>query len=322
MNKDLKRFGITTLIALAVFIIADIIFGYFADKTMERLPDFCEQLAKDNYRLHRMTEDVVIIGSSRGSHHYVSSQLRDSLEKNFEQHFSVYNAAIDGKLANSNSCAAEAIIERYSPKLVIFDISESQLKSDNIYDIEFGSPYYWKDSIVRRYIDDLGLKERILMKSSFYRYNGKIFRIISSFIRTVSYDDGYEPLYGATVDSTLRAHSETPHKDFNQYSLKNFENVLKKYKSKKIPLIIACSPSFRPNDNNARLKELCEKYDRPFIDMYDEEYFNNHPELFDDITHLNDAGAHVFTGMFFERLAKSLSNDFKCYDSCRHADIQ
>ena len=322
MNIDLKRFGITMLIALAVFIVTDIIFGFLADKTMDRLPDFCEQLAKDNYRLHRMTEDVVILGSSRGSHHYVSEQLSDSMEQRYSHRYSVYNAAIDGKFANSNSCAAEEIIERYSPKLVIFDIPEAQLRSDNIYDIEFGSPYYWKDSIVRRYIDDLGLKERILMKSSFYRYNGKIFRIISSFIRTVSYDDGYEPLYGATVDSTLRAHSETPHKDFNQYSLKNFENVLKKYKSKKIPLIIACSPSFRPNDNNARLKELCEKYDRPFIDMYDEEYFNNHPELFDDVTHLNDAGAHVFTGMFFERLAKSLTNDFECHDSCRHADVE
>ena len=40
-------------------------------------------------------------------------------------------------------------------------------------DIEFSAPFYWKDTIVRRYPDGIGLKERILIKSSIYRYNGK-----------------------------------------------------------------------------------------------------------------------------------------------------
>ena len=90
--------------------------------------------------------------------------------------------------------------------------------------------------------------------------------------------------------------------DFSISALNNFENVLKKYSSAKVPLVVVSSPRFRPYDNNKRVAAICEKYGIPFIDFYDTPYFNNHPELFYDGNHLNDHGAHVFTALFFEQL--------------------
>ena len=86
------------------------------------------------------------------------------------------------------------------------------------------------------------------------------------------------------------------------------QNVLKKYAASNVPLVMACSPRFRPNDNNQQMAELCQKYGIPFIDIYDTPYYNAHPELFKDGGHMNDDGAHIYTAIFFEQLKQYLPN--------------
>ena len=303
MKKDIKQFLIASFIVIIGVALIDILVGVISDKLVDKLPNFAGQFAKDNYRLHRMNEDIVIIGSSRGSHHYVTNQLGDSINNYLGKSFSIYNAAIDGKFASSNSCAAEVIIDRYKPKMVIFDISEGQLKGENVDDIKFSSPFYWKDSIVRRYIDNIGFKEKVITKSSLYRYNGKFVRIFSSFIQAKNIDDGYLPLYGTSIDTNIMSKKSNPKVvPFNDYKYNNFENVLKKYSQHDIPLIVVASPYFRPSDDNKELKLLCNKYNIPFINIYNNTYFNNHPELFKDEGHLNDVGAHYYTALFFNYL--------------------
>ena len=293
------------LIAIAMLVAVDITVGVVADRLMDKLPDFSGDFAKDNYRLHRLETDVVILGSSRGCYHYVSQQLNDSIDAYLGKHLSLYNAAISAKKANSNSCAAEVLIARYRPQLVIYDIYEELLCDAEVDDIEFSAPFYWKDTIVRRYLDDIGLKERILMKSSLYRYNGKLFRMVSSIFAPEAPNDGYESKRGTKIDLAKyekEAEISMPTLELDGYALNNFENVLKKYSSAGVPLVVVSSPKFRPTDNNKRLAAICEKHGIPFIDFYDMPYFNNHPELFYDGNHLNDHGAHVFTALFFEQL--------------------
>lgn len=311
MKKDITRFGISLTIVVILLIAVDFVIGFVADKVVDKMPNYSGQIAKDNYRLHRLETDIVILGSSRASHHYVTSLLSDSIDNYTGKHYSIYNAAIDGKYANSNSCAAEMIISRYRPKLVIMDLPESQLASEYITDIKFSSPFYRKDSIVRKYIDNISFEEKMLMKSSLYRYNGKVLRIASSFLRQKDADDGYLPLYGSTIDSTkyneYAKDNSTETRSLNSYSEANFRNVLRKYTNENIPLIIVCSPSFKPNDNNDQLCKLCNEYNVPFIELYDLTYFNEHPELFKDAGHLNNDGAHVYTKIFFEQLKPYLN---------------
>lgn len=312
MKKDIRRFGTSLIITSTLLIVTDFIIGFVADKAVDKMPNYSGQIAKDNYRLHRLETDIVILGSSRGSHHYVTSLLSDSIDNYMGKEYSIYNAAIDGKFANSNSCAAEMIISRYRPKLVIIDLPESQLASKDVADIKFSSPFYRKDSIVRKYIDNISFEEKMLMKSSLYRYNGKILRIASSFLRQKDVDDGYLPLYGTTID--ISKYGEYVKGDsietqiLNSYSITNFRNVLRKYTAENIPLIIVCSPHFRPNNNNNQLLKLCNEYNVPFVELYDLPYFNEHPELFKDAGHLNDDGAHIYTKIFFEQLKPYLDN--------------
>jgi len=307
MKKDIVYFWKSVLLYVCLLTIIDIAIGVVADRIMPKLPNYSDSghLAKDNFRLHKLNTEVIIIGSSRGSHHYVTKQLSDSLDAYYGRHLTIYNAAIDGKFANSNCCAAEAIIARYSPKLVIFDLPESQLRGDAVADIEFSAPFYWNDSIVRRYLDNISLKERILMKSSLYRYNDKLFRMAGSFLKPLAEDDGYLPLYGTTIDTTknMKPRQDPPSSsELNNYKKENFENVLKRYANSDVQLVVVCSPRFRRNDNNQQLAEMCKEYGVPFMDFYDIPFFNSRPELFKDTEHLNDDGAHVYTAMFFEQL--------------------
>lgn len=312
MKKDITHFGISLTITVILLIVVDFTVGFIADKVVDRMPNYGVEIAKDNYRLHRLKTDIVILGSSRGSHHYVTALLSDSIDNYKKKHYSIYNAAIDAKFANSNSCAAEMIISRYRPKLVIIDLSEGQLVSENFTDIKFSSHFYRKDSIIRKYINNISFKEKMLMQSSLYRYNGKISGIASSFLLQKDVDDGYLPLYGTTIDTTKynksvkEKNTNTP--SLNSYSETNFRNVLRKYTTENIPLIIACSPCFRPETNNNQLRIICDEYNVPFIELYDLPYFNKHPELFQDAVHLNDNGAHIYTKIFFEKLKPYLDD--------------
>ncbi len=309
MKKDTARFWKTIFIAIAMLVVVDVTVGVVADRLMDKLPYSNDDLAKDNYRLHHLNTDVVILGSSRGCNHYVTRQLGDSLDAFLGEHLSIYNAAVAGKGANSNSCAAEVLISRYRPKLVIYDMVEGFLCDDQVTDIEFSAPFYRKDTIVRRYLDNIGLKERILMNSSLYRYNGKLVRIASCFLSPTAVGDGYKPKLGTVID-TMKVRkapkASVPTKEFDNYTVNNFETVLKKYSSENVPLILVCSPHFRPKNNNKRLAALCDKYGIPFIDFYDMPYFNSHPELFYEGNHLNDDGAHYFTVLLFEQLKRVL----------------
>jgi len=305
MKKDITRFGISLLITICLLASVDLIVGFVGDRLAWNMPNFSGQIAKDNYRLHRMDAEVVIIGSSRGAHHYVTSQLNDSIDNLVGRHVTVYNAAIQGKFANSNCCAAEVILSRYHPKLLIFDMPEHQMRSSDFpSDLEFSSPYYWTDTIVRRYLDNLGAKEQIVMKSSLCRYNSKVIRVLSSYLQHIPEDDGYAPMYGCAIDTSKHepTMSDTGALSLNPYSENNLVNVFKKCKASDVQLVMVCSPWFRENMGNTQLEELCNKYDILFIDFGDTELFNSHPDWFHDAGHLNDLGAHAYTEIFFHEI--------------------
>lgn len=311
MKKDITRFGISLLITICLLVIVDLAVGFVGDRLAWNMPNFSGQIAKDNYRLHRMDAEVVIIGSSRGAHHYVTSQLNDSIDNLVGRHVTVYNAAIQGKFANSNCCAAEAILSRYQPKLIIFDMPENQMQSYDIAsDIDFSSPYYWSDTIVHRYLDNLGIKERITMKSSLCRYNSKAFRILSSYLQNVPEDDGYAPMYGSSIDTLKQALIMAKDVDapLNPYSVNNLVSVFNKAKTNGVPIVMVCSPRFRTNMTNFQLEQLCNNYNVQFIDFCNSDLFNAHPEWFHDAGHMNDIGAHVYTGLFFETIKPKLES--------------
>lgn len=308
MKKDISKLFISAFVLLAILSIIDKIVGVCGDTLMTKLPNYSGEFSKDNFRLNRLKTDIVIIGSSRCNHHYVTKMLGDSINKYSHRNYSIYNAGIDGQLINSNSCATESLLKRYTPKLIIFEVEAREFKEkENEYaDIRYSLPHYTSNETVHSYINELGWKERLKVKSNIYRYNGMLLRIVSSFMNQGD-STGYMPL--SNIMKVL------PDKDAEEiegehsiYSEKNFTRVLKTCEDRNINLIVVSSPRFQPNDNNDYINALCKKYNIPFIELYNLEQFNENPNLFEDEGHLNDNGAHIYTNLFFENIKPYLSN--------------
>ena len=304
--KEFKKILISLLIVGGLLIIVDFTVGFCGDKLIAMMPDFSGDFAKDNYRLNRCDEDIVIVGSSRAAHHYVTSMLRDSINNYTGQNYSVYNTGIDGKFINSNACAVESIISRYNPKLLILEVGASEFyeDSDIASDMDLSAVHYRTNPVVKRYLDDIGLKEHLKMQSSMYRWNGKILRMASSFMKEGD-SLGYLPLYGEMKIMKEETSVETlGSRDICKQSEDNIIRIFKLCKEKNVNLVVCSSPRYKPQDNNMYLEQLCYDYKIPYLEIYND--FNNYPELFKDDAHLNNDGAHVFSNMFFLEIKKYL----------------
>ena len=297
------------LAVIGSLVVVDIIVGKAGELALKKMPDFTmTQVSKDNFRLNRVKTDIVLVGSSRCTRHYVSSMLRDSINAYVGGNYSIFNCGVDGRTVNTNSCAAESIMDRYTPKLLIFDVSEAEFAAGpRMEEMESSALNFNDNKFVREYLNDFGIKERIKIFSNMFRFNRRFAHIIQSYVNK-SENTGYEPIYGTmAVIPEPKAESKSTSHNIDVYSLKVFTRVLQTAKEKGVYLIVVASPRFRPTDSNLFLADLCRQYDVPFIELYDLEEFNSHPEYFKDKSHLNDDGAHIYTDLFFQTLKPYLN---------------
>ena len=88
----------------------------------------------------------------------------------------------------------------------------------------------------------------------------------------------------------------------------NFSRMLAAANAKGVPIVVVSSPGFHSRQEQGTLDSLCRDAGVPYIDMFGMELFDEHPEWFADVYHLNDDGARVFTALFFERLRPILDS--------------
>lgn len=309
MKKKNILFFVSVLGVIVLFIVVDSIIGKLGELALSKMPDYAyTQISKDNYRLNRVNKDIVLVGSSRCSRHYVSTMLRDSINAYVGGNYSLFNCGVDGRPVNNNCCVAEAIMDRYKPELLVFDVSELDLATG----VQKGAMedfgvFYKDNSFVKKYLDDMGWKERVKMSINMFRFNRRLAHIVQSYLNDTN-DDGYEPIYQKmAVTSEEDNKPKVMSHNINEKSLENFTRVLQTAKDKGVFLIVVSSPRYRPSDNNLFLADLCKSFDTPFIELHSLDTFNSHPEYFKDPAHLNDTGAHVFTGLFFQELKPLLN---------------
>ncbi|MBP3354412.1 MAG: hypothetical protein J6L02_07175 [Bacteroidales bacterium] len=302
-NKNLK-FVLSVICFIFLLLIIDFVINYIGESLLVRLPDYASgQIAKDNFRLNRIKTDIIIVGSSRGVHHYNANQLCDSINNYIKKDYTLYNASLDGKFLNSNLLAVESILNRHTPKLLILETQDSELYSYDYADVSFSSMHYYSNNIVKKYIDNIGWKEKIKNSSSLFRYNQKILSIIGAFSRSEeNKDNGYLPLFGIMKIEQNQNKSTNISLKINSYTLNNLYRVLDILKKKNIPIVIATSPKYKPTTSNKELAYICSELNIPYIDLCDQYIFNSHAEYFQDSIHLNYNGAQIYTDMFFEQL--------------------
>ena len=308
MRKGLLRFCVATLVVLASVTVVDVAVGKVMDWMMPHISNQGDT-GKTYFSLYDVNTPIVIVGSSRAAHHYVTQMIEDSLGA------PAYNVGRDGCFFSYNCCVVNSILDRYSPKLIIWEnganyLYEGSTPLENLY------PYYESNTWVTKAIkEDLPWTENVKLMSSLYRYNSVIHRVIMRYFGRKSFVDetekGYLPLKPKKLQEALELMPiENDSKTLSEVKIARFRSVLARAHNKGVKMVVVYSPMYRIcnlDDKSAvKMREICEQYGMLFLNNSQLPYFLENPSLFNDATHMNDDGARLYTNIFLKQIKEYL----------------
>ena len=256
--------------------------------------------------------EIVVLGSSRAKHHYVPSIIGDSLD------MSCYNLGQDGKNIYYQYASMNLLLQQHKPKVVVYDCFSVDVLKSPTFAYDWGTlvdfdPYYGRNDSLDALIRNMGIKHTAsIVASHIYRNNT---RFLDYFNRRASIYSGYEPVYGKYTKS-LAVHYENEGQKLDLTKIEYMHRLINLCRNNGIEIVFAISPRFALNEEPdapitrkyIQVKELCEKTHTPFLYYELDTLFMNHQGWFKDVGHLNDNGAHVFSGIFAHDLKQVLTN--------------
>ena len=187
MYKGILKLCRSVLIVVVLVAIVDIAVGYVILPRTGNKGDLC----LTNLGVNVIETPIVIVGSSRASHHYDPRIFADSLGR------ATYNVGTDGCFFTHNCCVINSILERYSPELIIWEFEPSYLFKHSADDITSMYLYYNKRDYITKTLNEvLPRSEVIKLNSNIYRYNSKFIRVFTRYLQNNDTPDehgGYEP---------------------------------------------------------------------------------------------------------------------------------
>ncbi len=257
-------------------------------------------------RIHEITTlqkaDVVIMGSSRAHHHYVSSILSDSLG------VTAYNAGVDGNGIVLGKGLYAMLAKRYTPKVIIYDVEPTF--DINVYAEDGNNTRYigqlrpyCQDSQVKEVITRVDASEEYKDLSAMFRYNSKIFDMIKDYATLGDYtSDGFAPMFGEMKKEPEKI-KEGVKAQIDSLKLCILEEFVVELSKSDTRLIMMASPKYGATSSEMfePVKAICNKHGVEFWDLYCESEFQK-LEYFKEPMHLNEKGADVFSKAIAKRV--------------------
>ena len=287
------------IITLGIIIGCDFIIGAISRRLVMAAPDAGLNQTNTVQALFNKKADVLVLGSSRANHHYVSSMFKDSLG------MTCYNAGRDGHDILYATMVLRSFLERCTPKLVIVDVNGSGLDGSWIKSNKDMICFYGASKAVTEILDKDVLKgfDKIKMMSNLYRYNNTLEWIATAYLSNWGEGDGYFPMPVTNNVMTKAVGKDRMFKP-NPKCLAYLDDIVKTCKEKDIQLILCVSPSlsYSLHGINDWMKEYSQQHQIKTLDFTGDTTYVDHPNLFFDATHLNDRGARIFTKNLFAKL--------------------
>ena len=267
-----------------------------------------EDIGKTYFSLNDVETPIVVVGSSRASHHYVTNLIEDKFNKN------VYNVARDGCFFSYNCCVLNALLDRYNPEFIIWENDINSLYENSKDPLENLYPYYEQNSYITSILNQQPISDIIKLNFNLYRYNSIIHKIVMINIFKEKFKDntikGYSPLTPKENLFMKQLESLVDRNDYklSSYKITLFKNTLDKAKKQGVKIVVVDSPKYILLDSNSQsadtMEKICNEYDVKFINNTQLSLFLEHPEYFNDKTHLNDIGANIYTNIFIDQIYK------------------
>jgi hypothetical protein len=308
-SNTYKRFLVNLLVFLGLLFAFDKALGFMLQQL------YFKQLAGEYYRatysIDSTKADLLIFGSSRASHHYVPEVFEENL------HMSTYNTGRDGNYLLYNYAVIKSVTERFNPKMIILDVNPIALfyRKDDYDRLSSLLPYYHSHPEIRDIVARRSKYERFKLYSSLYPYNSLSLSILVGNLeiskKLYVSDKGYLPFYEKmnpisigskkTKDNPEEIYSDS----IDSFKIAALQDIAEICLKKKIPLVFVFSPIWSKSNNelaNSKLLTIVKLNKVKYLDFSDDTTFVNHPQYFQDASHMNDDGARIFSKKLAEAL--------------------
>lgn len=299
----MKKLILNIIIVVAVIFVFDFAIGrtlrhfYFKESSGLHF--------RTTYSIDFTKANILVFGSSRANHHYVPEIFEDALKMNF------YNTGRDGNFIFYQLAVLKSILKRYTPKIVILDYGDSFAKDLDSYDrLSSLLPYYRPHKEIRNVIELKSPFERIKLMLEIFPFNSQILTIAvgnsENNKKRKPDNKGYVPLYNiwqGKIDSicTFTTYAIDSNK---LLAFKEFLNVAKKASTK---VFVVYSPVYQKFNRNQEIdicRKVCSFENIPFWDFSKNTLFLNHKKLFQDVYHLNNNGAIIFSKLVVDKIKR------------------
>lgn len=302
----------TWFFKLLLFVLCVFFIDYIVGRSYNKLHEAAIHNSPESFfyenLLDSVRSDVLIVGSSTASHHYNPSMMEDSLR------LSVFNAGQDGVFFTIQNCIINMVLDNYTPKAIIWEIGETCLTTR--YDsFEYGHneyqslktiyPFYKTNRFAFNTINGKDSYQKYRMLSHSYVNNSQLLVNLRAVITSeIIENNGYIPLDTLGYNYPLLSHVAFDN-SLNQSKIKAFVETINRCDRLGVQLIISSSPRFYDNNvlsspGYVTLKEIASNNSIPFLEFYS--VFQNHPEYFKDVDHMNNKGVIEYMKLFIPKL--------------------
>jgi hypothetical protein len=268
--------------------------------------------ARTTFAMDSTNADILIVGSSRASHHYIPLFFSEKLN------LSCYNAGKDKQGIFYNLAIIKAVLKRHRPKYIFLDITPwvFAAKESSLDVLSVLLPYYHQHPEIRETINKRSYWEPVKTKSLLYCYNSLLLQIIFNTIRNGKNDgsqNGYVPIQGV-MNADLGAEKYYSQAMFIDSSgINSFNEIKKLSEENNCRLITVISPLYFPVPDSIPsikiAKDICRENNIPFFDYSRSPQFLANPSLFQDKFHLNNDGAVLFSGIFSKDISRYIKQN-------------
>jgi hypothetical protein len=300
----MKKYLIKITLFFAIVAVVDFGYGKVGDYLREHTRSGVSE--KVHYICEQCDEDIIMMGSSRMQHHYVPQIFEDPLG------MTCYNAGMDGNGILLSYGFLGMILERYTPKMIIYDVSGFDMYvDDNTKYLDFMKPYYHSEhESVAGIFNDVDAMERWKMCSSLYRYNSKLFQFIGDNIHTTStLEKGYGPIYRTINYDPQVSIDENKKREVDTLKLDYLVKFIELTRKNDVNLVFVASPTYFGEARaafNAPIRQLTDQEGVVFLDHFYDSLICSSKEYWSDGTHMNDKGARVFSQKIVGDIGKLL----------------
>ena len=296
----MKKFLVKILLFFISVAVVDVIYGF----ACQYMNDHSKGggIKSRYYVCKESKEDVLIFGSSRAKHHYVPDIIEDSLG------VSCYNTGEDGNGIILCYGFLKMITQRYSPKLIIYDVTGFDMYvDDNMKYLDLMKPYYFEQGIDSVFWS-VNPNTRYMMLSNLYRYNTTCLRVLGNFIHPMNnYPKGYCGLNKVMDYEPIIKNPSN--KTVDELKIFYFEKFIQLAQCKDIKLVCSVSPTYKAPLSDSFYSPvmlLCQQYGVPFLYYNADSEFINNKCFFADREHINNKGAQQFTIKLISKIKSML----------------